>query len=233
MAAQTIILLEDDRKLASELMSFLKHEGFACLHVADGAEISRLDLSSCSLFLLDINVPSLNGIEVCRKIRSVNPSSPILMITAYSSVSRKVEAFDTGADDYLVKPFHLQELLARIKAMLRRTELSLKAPAEPDFQVADLVINRRQSSVTRGSKTILLTPKEYKLLELLADAGGSIVSKQTIAERVWDINFETGTNTIEVYINFLRNKVDKEYPVKLIHTRPGFGYYLKESPDEP
>jgi DNA-binding response OmpR family regulator len=150
------------------------------------------------------------------------------MLTAYSDVQDKVQALNYGADDYLVKPFHLDELSARIKALLRRSAQPLQEP-DTIFQVADLVINTTEMKVSRGGKPITLTPKEYRLLELLAKQGGRTVSKQTIAEQVWDIHFETGTNTIEVYISFLRNKVDKGFDVPLIHTRAGYGYYLKET----
>lgn len=223
-----ILILEDDVKMALELKLFLGNKGFDCEIVHDGELFFNADLSRFSLYLLDINVPSLNGIEVCRKIRETNRQSPVLMLTAYGSVSYKVQALDYGADDYLVKPFHLDELLARIKALLRRTSLSPKENNEVIFKAGDLVIHSAEMRVFRAGQEIILTPKEYKLLELLAQAEGRTVSKQTIAEKVWDINFETGTNTIEVYINFLRSKIDKGFVTKLIHTRPGYGYYLKE-----
>jgi len=184
--------------------------------------------SKPDLYILDINVPSLNGIEVCKRIRETDQTTPVLMLTAYGGVEDKVQALEHGADDYLVKPFHLVELLARIKALLRRGKSPQQA-SETVFTIEDLVINVTEMRVHRAGKEIMLTPKEYKLLELLAYAKGRTVSKQTIAEQVWDLNFETGTNTIEVYISFLRNKIDKGFDTTLIHTRPGFGYYLKET----
>lgn len=165
--------------------------------------------------------------EVCKRLRETDSFTPVLMLTAYSSVEDKVTALNQGADDYLVKPFHLDELLARVKALLRRSSNPQTAQDEV-YVIADLVINATEMKVSRAGKEIGLTPKEYKLLELLAKWGGRTISKQKMAEKVWDINFETGTNTVEVYISFLRNKIDKGFEYPLIHTRAGYGYYLKE-----
>jgi DNA-binding response OmpR family regulator len=227
--SMNVLLLEDDFKLASEIKFLLEKQHYTCEVMYDGLlflkEVSRADYD---LYILDINVPSLNGLEVCRKIRATDATTPVLMLTAYSAVEDKVEALSIGADDYLVKPFHLDELIARIKALLRRSTAPQKAN-NVTYTIADLVINATEMKVSRAGKDIALTPKEYKLLELLARNVGRTVSKQTIAEQVWDINFETGTNTIEVYISFLRNKIDKGYDLPLIHTRAGYGYYIKEA----
>lgn len=224
-----ILLLEDDFTLANELKRFFSGHSMSCDVVYDGLLFfKQIQVASYELYLLDINVPSLSGLEVCRRIRKTDPATPILMLTAYSAVEDKVEALEYGADDYLVKPFRFEELLARVKALMRRSASPQKETATT-IQVADLVVDTTEMVVTRGGQEIALTPKEYKLLELLAQARGRPVSKQTIAEEVWDLNFETGTNTIEVYINFLRKKIDKGFETRLIHTRPGFGYYLKET----
>ena len=223
-----ILLLEDDYKLAAEVRAFLEKQHFACKVVYDGAVFFRESAQNhYRLYILDINVPSVNGMEVCKKIRSTDTRTPVLMLTAYGSVQDKVQALEYGADDYLVKPFHLDELLARVKALLRRSANPQKLN-DTVYTVADLVVNATEMTVFRGGREIVLTPKEYKLLELLAKYGGRTVSKNTIAEQVWDLHFETGTNTIEVYISFLRNKIDKGFDVPLIHTRPGYGYYLRE-----
>lgn len=146
------------------------------------------------------------------------------MLTAIGQIQDKVEAFDLGADDYLVKPFHFEELFARVKALLKRTD----KPAEDErIVVEDLTIDMKNKSVTRGELQINLTAKEFTLLTLLARNRDRVISKQEILEKVWDLNFDTGTNTIEVYISFLRNKIDKPFEHKLIHTKPGFGYYIK------
>lgn len=222
-----ILLLEDDYKMSNEIKIFLSNRDIHCDIVYDGELFFKhLQLENYHLYVLDVNVPLINGIEVCKKIRATDRVKPILMLTAYSDVENKVIAFGSGADDYLVKPFHLEELLARISALLRRS-YHTQENNKPVFTIDDLVIYTGEMKVTRGGKEIILTPKEYKLIEILAFEEGRPVSKQTIAAKVWDINFETGTNTIEVYINYLRNKIDKGYKRPLVHTRAGFGYYLK------
>lgn len=222
-----ILLLEDDYKMANEIKIFLNTREFLCDIVYDGVLFFKhIQTENYDLYILDINVPLLNGIEVCKKIRTSDQSKPILMLTAYSDVESKIMAFEVGADDYLVKPFHLEELLARINALLRRS-YPVQESNKQIFTIEDLIIHTGEMKVTRGGKEIILTPKEYKLIEILAFEKGRPVSKQTIAAKVWDINFETGTNTIEVYINYLRNKIDKGFNRPLVHTRAGFGYYLK------
>lgn len=222
-----ILLLEDDPKLAKEISQYFISKGYECETAFDGLLLLRQrKLSNYDIYILDINVPALNGLQVCRQIRDEDKKTPILMLTAFGDVSDKVEALFLGADDYMVKPFHFDELFARVSALLRRSGRP-QSEKEESVLIEDLQINPLQMTVTRAGKKIDLTPKEFKLLELLAKAKGRPVSKQTISEQVWDINFDTGTNTIEVYINFLRNKIDKGHEVKLIHTRPGFGYFLK------
>ena len=222
-----ILLLEDDPKLANEINQYFTSKGFECDIAYDGMVLlKQRKLANYDIYILDINVPALNGLQVCRQIREEDKITPILMLTAFGEVSDKVEALFLGADDYMVKPFHFDELFARINALLRRSDRP-QSEKEEAIIIDDLVINPLQMTVERKGRRIDLTPKEFKLLELLAKAKGRPVSKQTISEQVWDINFDTGTNTIEVYINFLRNKIDKGHDEKLIHTRPGFGYYLK------
>lgn len=222
-----ILLLEDDYKMGAELRQFFTNRGFTCDQVYDGLLFfKQIEIENYDLYILDVNVPGLNGLEVCKRVRQSNRGIPILMLTAYSAVDDKVAALEFGADDYLVKPFHLEELMARVSALLRRSAHSV-IEEKHIFYIEDLTINTAEQKVTRSGKEIVLTPKEYKLLELLASAGGRTISKQTIASKVWDINFETGTNTIEVYINYLRNKIDKGFARPLIQTRAGFGYYLK------
>jgi len=221
-----ILLLEDDFKLSSEIKVFLQEKHFDCDAVYDGNLFLRQFANAAyDLFILDINVPGVNGLEVCSLVRQSDKTTPIIMLTAFGQIEDKVEAFNNGADDYLVKPFHFDELYIRINSLMRRNQ----NPQQSDeiITMEDLQINVSELKVTRGGTEIYLTPKEYQLLLLLAKAKGKPVSKQSISDIVWDLNFETGTNTIEVYINFLRKKVDKNFDIKLIHTRPGFGYYLK------
>jgi DNA-binding response OmpR family regulator len=223
----SILLLEDDLKLSSEIKLFLNNQGFNCETVFNGLEcIEKVKGQLFDLIILDINVPLMNGIEVCKNIRSFGFNTPIMMLTAFSDIENKVNALESGADDYLAKPFHFDELIARLKALNRRSKIIIEEAEK--IIIGDLEIIPESMQVYRGEKQIMLTPKEYKLLLALAKAKGKTLSKQVIAEEVWNINFETGTNTIEVYINFLRNKIDKDFSEKLIHTRPGFGYYLKQ-----
>ena len=221
-----MLLLEDDFKLATEIKMFLQSKNFDCNVLYDGnLFLKQFSQEAYDIFILDINVPGVNGLEVCSTIRNIDNDTPILMLTAFSQVDDKVDAFNRGADDYLVKPFHFDELFVRIQSLIRRKHKPQET--EEIIAIEDLIINVSEMKVSRNNSEIILTPKEYQLLLLLAKAKGKPVSKQTISENVWDLNFETGTNTIEVYINFLRKKIDKNFSIKLIHTRPGFGYYLK------
>jgi DNA-binding response OmpR family regulator len=222
----SILLLEDDAVLAAEVKAFLKTKIFDCDTVFNGEIVFRqLKQKSYSLLLLDVNVPGINGFEVCRKVREIDHTIPILMLTAYGDLQDKKDGFQAGADDYLVKPFHLDELLIRIQSLLRRGKSIQQTPKT--LIVDDLIINLSDKSVTRNHIKVELTPKEYQLLLLLANAKGRTLSKQTIADEIWDLNLDTNLNTIEVYINFLRKKIDKNFEYKLIHTRPGYGYFLK------
>lgn len=223
-----ILILEDDYTLARELLAFFEAKGFACECIYDGQLFLRHFLKQqADLYLLDINVPGTNGLEVCQVIRNVDKKTPILMLTAFGEIEDKVSAFQKGADDYLVKPFHFDELFMRVTALLRRRENSVEM-AEV-IRSGDLLINVNDSTVKRAGQEINLTPKEYRLLLILAKAKGRVVSKQHIAEDLWDDNVVTSTNTIEVYINFLRKKIDSHHTEKLIQTRTGYGYYLKQN----
>jgi|SRR5688572_29583428 len=223
-----IVLLEDDRKLSKEIKQFLSNHDFNCIEVHDGKELAdQFSTMNAELYILDINVPRMNGLEVCKHIRQAGSATPILMLTALGEVDDRVNALESGADDYLVKPFSFEELKARIKALLRRSTYQLQPEGET-IVIADLEMNATEMTVKRAGKTIELTPKEFKLLEVLMKSRGKIVNRKAIVEGVWGINFETGTNAVEVYINFLRNKIDKGYDVKLIHNRSGYGYYVGE-----
>ncbi|WP_435357708.1 response regulator transcription factor [Emticicia sp. SJ17W-69] len=222
-----VLLLEDDPTLSTEVKSFLLSKKIECDTVFDGELFFRqIKKHEYNIFLLDINVPKINGLDVCKQIRESNKYTPIIMLTAYGDIQDKADAFGFGADDYLVKPFHFEELFLRITSLLRRS----LTPQESDniIVIDDLEINTSEMKAKRKGELIDLTPKEYQFLLLLAKAKGRTLSKQTIAEQIWDIHIDTNLNTIEVYINFLRKKIDRNHEVKLIHTRPGFGYYLKK-----
>jgi DNA-binding response OmpR family regulator len=222
-----ILLLEDDFTLSKEIKTFFHSKSMDCDTIFDGLRLLKQYRSEqYDLIILDINVPGLNGLDVCESIRLEDKKIPILMLTAFGEIEDKLLAFKNGADDYLVKPFHLEELLARVNALLRRKETP-----QNDLEVLvinDLEIFISEMKVKRANEWIKLTPKEFKLLTILANAKGRVLSKQDIADKLWDYHIETNQNTIEVYINFLRKKIDKEHPVKLIHTKVGYGYYLKE-----
>jgi DNA-binding response OmpR family regulator len=221
-----VLLLEDDAVLSKEIQEFLRVKQIICDTTFDGELFLRQQrIKPYDIFLLDINVPKINGLDICKKIRETDISTPILMLTAFGEIEDKIEAFNSGADDYLVKPFNLDELHIRIGALYRRKII----PQKPDrlVKISDLVIDIDEKTVCRGNQVITLTPKEFKLLLILGEANGRILSKQQIADVLWDYHVDTNQNTIEVYINFLRNKIDKNYAQKLIHTKVGYGYYLK------
>ena len=220
-----LLLFEDDQILCQEISTFLRKNEMTCDIFQDGSEVLQklTTTNHYDLIILDINVPKINGIAVCKHIRTLHPNVPIVMLTALGEIHDKVEAFNAGADDYIVKPFHFDELLARIKAHIRRKE----HPVINNLLVLnDLIIDTDKMEVQRGGKTIDLTPKEYKLLCILFNAKGTVLNKQLISEKLWDYHIETSYNTIEVYINFLRKKIDTPFETKLIHTKVGFGYYL-------
>ncbi len=221
-----ILLLEDDLILSAELSKFLEDNNFEVKRVYDGnLFLSEVKQNNYELFLLYINVPKTNGLEVCEKIREEDKNTPIIMISAYGDLSDKKDAFNRLADDYLVKPFQFEELLMRMNSLIRRRS-SDKNVSEKIITIEDLKINKTEQKVFRKGKEIILTVKEFQLLLRLAENPGKTFSKQQISEMVLQHNFNTNTNTVEVYINFLRKKIDKGFDVKLIHTRSGFGYFL-------
>ncbi len=221
-----ILLVEDEPKLSQVIQEELINQGYDTDIAYDGIVAEKLfKQHQYSLVLLDINIPYKNGLALCKEFRSLNKKIPIIMLTALGEINDKVHAFALGADDYLVKPFHFTELFARIKVFLKRAESVADEPEK--IVVGDLVIDFGDKSVTRNGQIIPLTAKEFALLVLLAKNRGKVIAKQEILAKVWDLSFDTGTNTIEVYISFLRNKLDKNFDVKLIHTKPGFGYFIK------
>lgn len=222
-----ILLVEDEKKIASALKTGMEEQGFYVKVAYDGAMGEKFFTNyDFDLVILDINLPDINGYTLSRIIRQRKQNIPILMLTALGTVEDKIEGFEAGADDYLVKPFAFKELLARVKSLLRRTTANL--PTAHILRVADLEINLDSKEVTRAGNRISLTAKEFQLLEYLVRNKNRVVSRADIAGKVWDIGFDTGTNVIDVYINFLRKKIDKDYPVKLIQTQIGMGYILKE-----
>jgi heavy metal response regulator len=219
-----ILVIEDERKIAEFLKKGLKAEGYAVDIASDGEEGHFLaGTEDYDLLILDLRLPKMDGITLCRTLRAEKFAAPILMLTVRDSVKDKVIGLDSGADDYLTKPFDFEELLARMRALLRK-----RGAAEATrLQVDDLVIDLLGHTVQRASKSISLTSKEFALLEYLMRNAGVVVSRAMIAEHVWDVHFDSFTNVIDVSINHLRSKVDRDFPKKLIHTVRGRGYILK------
>ncbi|MCX6216149.1 response regulator transcription factor [Spirosoma sp.] len=225
---RSILIIEDDQRIAKNISRSLRVLGYSTEVAFDGFTGRALGLTGqYELIILDINLPDINGYDICRDIRAEHPTLPIIMLTAMGEIEDKLEGLECGADDYIVKPFDLRELTARIATCFRRADLLVSSTSEESLQVADLTLNITSKIVRRQNTLIELTAKEFSLLEYLMRHQGRVVSKIDLAEKVWNFNFDPGTNVVEVYINYLRKKVDKEFDVKLIHTRPGLGYTLK------
>jgi two-component system copper resistance phosphate regulon response regulator CusR len=220
-----ILIVEDDHRLSESISGFLEKDNYKCDTAFDGQmALKFFSNDAYSVVILDLNLPKINGMDLCKRFRDVNPQVPILVITAFSDIDSKMEAFNLGADDYLVKPFHLKELSAKVKIFLKRAEQPLRA--EPEYDFMGIKVDPNKKSVFRDGKEISLTPKEYSLLEYLLKNKNRIISKDELARNLWDENYGITHNTVEVYINFLRNKIDRDFSRKLILTKPGFGYYL-------
>jgi len=223
-----ILVVEDEERVAQFIQKGLKEEGHAVDVSYDGEDGGFLaEVNDYDLILLDVMLPKKNGISVCREIRARGIVTPVLMLTARDSVEDRVRGLDAGADDYLVKPFAFEELLARVRALLRRRSDS----KTPTLQLADLELDPITRLVTRAGKPIRLTTKEYSLLEYLLRNENKVLSRTLIGEHVWDMNFDPESNVIDVYISHLRNKIDKGYTIPLLHTMRGQGYLL--SADSP
>lgn len=221
-----ILLVEDDPKISSFVKIGLESSDYAVDTAYDGIMGEKLAMAkNYDVIILDVVIPGISGFELCKKIRQSNNYTPIIMLTSLDSEDDKLTGFDNGADDYLLKPFSFRELIARIKALSRRNK---EAFVSPMLKVADLEIDTISLKVKRNEKIIKLTPTEYKILELLMNNKGKVFDRIDIAEKIWGISFNSGTNVIDVHINSLRKKIDKDFVPKLIHTKIGFGYVLSE-----
>jgi heavy metal response regulator len=219
-----ILVVEDEKKISEFLRRGLKEEGYAVDVAADGEEGHFLaSTNDYDLLVLDLMLPKKDGMTLCRQLRQEKIFTPILMLTAKDEIDDKVKGLDAGANDYLTKPFAFAELAARIRALLRKKETERPT----SWQVGDLSLDEVTHHVTRGGTPIDLTTKEFALLEYLMRHAGTVVTRTMIAEHVWDVNFETFTNVIDVYINYLRRKIDQPAQKPLIHTIRGRGYMLK------
>ncbi len=221
-----ILIIEDNARVSALLKRGLESQGYQ-IYISEDAEDALImaDRIAFGLIITDIMLPQMNGIEFSKIIKQKHPDLPIIMLTALGTIDEKIEGFDAGADDYMVKPFEIRELYARIKAVLLRKSSLPKKEETPDvIQYHQLVIHQKTNRVFRDGKEIILTPKEFKLLVFLMTHADRILTREEIAENVWGNHFDTGTNYIDVYIAYLRKKIDKDFEEKLIHTKPGTGF---------
>jgi two-component system, OmpR family, copper resistance phosphate regulon response regulator CusR len=224
-----IVVIEDEASVQQNMLENLVRNGFDVFAYSKAEEAIESEiLHVADAVIMDIRLPGINGWQATSIIKKNNAELPVLMVTAYSDVHSRLQGFETGADDYIIKPFFMEELIARLKTILKRYEL---APGGKRFyQVGDLNIDIKGKSVFRDQYAIKLSQTEFNLLALLAEGNGLPVSKEEILKKIWKGKYSVSDNTIEVYINLLRNKIDKRFPNKLIHTKPGFGYFL--SPEQ-
>jgi len=219
-----ILIVEDEKKVAGFIKKGLEEETYAVDVAYDGEEGFHLaDMNQYDMIILDLMLPKMDGLEVLTRLRDKKVSTPILLLTAKDAVEDKVTGLNKGADDYLTKPFAFSELLARIRSLLRRGQ----AETQTELNVGDLCLDMVSHKVSRNGEEIELTGKEYSLLEYFMRNEGKVLTRTMIAEHVWDYNFDTFTNVIDVYVNHLRKKIDKKYPAKLLHTLRGVGYVMR------
>jgi two-component system, OmpR family, copper resistance phosphate regulon response regulator CusR len=227
-----ILVVEDETKVASSLKEGLEEKGFHVDVAYDGGIGLRMaETQKYDAIILDVNLPVMNGYALCEKLRKSDSKVPILMLTALGTTEDKLTGFESGADDYLGKPFEFRELLARVRSLIKRSQMDHPAKISHVVRVADLEVDLDTKVVKRAGRRIPLTSKEYMLLEFLIQNKGKVLSRTQIAERIWDIMFDSGTNVIDVYINFLRKKIDRDFDKKLIHTQKGQGYVISD--DDP
>ena len=221
-----ILVIEDEAKTVLFIKQGLEEQLWEVDVAYDGLiGLQLATRNNYTLIISDIILPGISGLELCKQLRSKGVSSPILLLTALGTTDDKIVGLDSGADDYLVKPFEFRELLARIRALTRRNTGSIQTANLLKF--ADLEMDLDAKTVNRGGKEIVLTAKEFALLEYFIKHQGRVISKVELAEKIWDVTFDTGTNVIEVYVNFLRKKIDKDFEPKLLHTQIGMGYVMK------
>jgi DNA-binding response OmpR family regulator len=223
-----ILIVEDEPKVASFIKKGLEENQYEAEIAYDGFSAEKLArIYKYNLFILDIIIPGISGLDLCKKLKDLYPNVPVMMLTALGTTDDKIMGFDAGADDYLVKPFEFRELLARVKVLARKGDPSPETVNK--LVVADLELDLDKKMAMRGGIHVDLTAKEFSLLEYFMRNKGRVLSRNDIAEHVWDISFDFGTNVVDVYINFLRKKIDKGFNNKLIHTKVGFGYIFGDN----
>ncbi|GAB4047414.1 response regulator transcription factor [Spirosoma litoris] len=225
-----ILIVEDEWEVASLIKAGLEEYDFEADTAGNAMEAQKqLADKEYDIVILDVNLPVINGFDLCRMIRNRFETLPILMLTAFGSTDSKVNGFEAGADDYLVKPFEFRELVVRLRALNRRSGAASQEP--PILKIADLEFNQQSKAVKRGNQKLMLTARELALLEFFMKNQNKALTRNEIMEHVWDLNFDTGTNVVDVYVNYLRKKIDKDFPVKLIHTISGIGYIMQANDD--
>lgn len=227
MSNMRILIVEDEPKVASFIQKGLEENHYEATVAYDGLSAEKLAQSGkFDLFILDLIIPGISGLDLCRRLKKMDDNLPVLMLTALGTTDDKIIGFEAGADDYLVKPFEFRELLARVKVLLKKSEH--RHEPSNKLLVADLELDLDKKTANRAGNLIELTAKEFSLLEYFMRNSGRVLSRNDIAETVWEASFDFGTNVVDVYVNFLRKKIDKGYDSKLIHTRVGFGYVFGE-----
>lgn len=224
-----ILIVEDNARVSGLMKKGLENQGYQ-IYISEDAEdaVVLFQRLTFDLIITDIMLPGMDGISFTKHIRKTEKNIPIIMLTALGTIDEKLEGFDAGADDYMVKPFEIRELYARIKALLQRKKVSPEGTDGTEIRYAGLTIEENSKNVYRENVKIDLTPKEFSLLHYLMENPEIVLSKEQIAEKVWGNNFDTGTNYIDVYIAYLRKKIDKNFQHKLIHTKPGMGFILSD-----
>ena len=222
-----LLVVEDEPKLCEFLREGLVEHKFNVRTCSDGVLAKNiLESHKFDLVILDVMLPQISGFELCRYIKTLDENCPVILLTALGATQDKLDGFDAGADDYLVKPFEFVELLARIRVLTKRVSKERERSTLLTYEDLQLDLDRKEA--VRGNNRIVLTAKEFALLEFLLINAGKVQSRATIAERVWDLNFDTGTNVVDVYINILRKKIDANFEHKLIKTKVGLGYFIGE-----
>ena len=222
-----VLLIEDEPKMLRSLRKGLEEHGIEVDEAADGSAGQHLaDRNEYSVIVSDVIMPGMTGIELLRHLRKAGNQTPVILLTALGQTDDKVAGFEAGADDYLTKPFEFRELLVRIRALARRPAVAYQT--SPLLRFAEMEMNLDAKEFYREGRKIALTPREFALMEYLLKNPGRVISKTEISEKVWNLNFDTGTNLVEVYVNFLRKKVDRDFDKKLIHTQFKIGYVLRE-----
>jgi DNA-binding response OmpR family regulator len=224
-----ILIIEDDPTLNKNIKEALIAEGYMAETVFDGLLAERLlKKEKYDCIIMDINMPGKNGFDICKDFRQYNKNTPVIILTAFGELEDKVQGYTCGADDYLTKPFYMRELLLRVNALLKRNANTTTNEKKEIISCGDILINLTSKKVTRQEKEILLTPREFQILLKLVEKKGELISKNELIKEIWGNVVDANTNTIEVYINFLRNKVDKPFGKNSIKTKVGYGYYIED-----